>query len=75
LRPKKGHYTLTYRERDGALKRIRFNHNEDDLVFYVPEATVDRDRNLLGLAYHDGKRIIAVCPEDQWGPKVSPLDF
>jgi len=75
LRPRKAYYRLTYRERDGTLKRIRFNHNEDDLVFYVPQSTVNRDRNLLGLVYHDGNRMIAICPQGQWGPKVSPLDF
>lgn len=75
LRPNEGYLTLRYRERDGTLKRIRFNHNEDDLVFNVPKSTVNRDQNFLGLAYHDGNRIIALCPQRQWGPKVSPLDF
>lgn len=75
LRPREGYSILRYLERDGTLKRIRFNHNEDDLVFNVPKSTVNRDRNFLGLAYHDGNSIIALCPQEQWGPKVSPSDF
>jgi hypothetical protein len=76
LRPRSGnHSTLRYRERDGTLRTIRFNHKEDDLVFYVPARTVNRDHNFLGLAYYNGDRIIALCPQGQWGPKVSPLDF
>jgi hypothetical protein len=75
LRPKKNGLALRYQDRDGTLKTIRFNYHEDDLVFYVPVATVNRDRNFLGLAYHDGHRVIALCPQDKWGPKVPPNAF
>jgi hypothetical protein len=76
LQPKKNAYKLQYQDRDGTLKVIRFNYHEDDLVFYVPEPTVNRDRNFLGLAYHDGNRIIALCPQKgKWGPKVPPNAF
>lgn len=59
----------------GVVKTIRYNHDEDDLVFYVPERTVNRDLNLLGLAYVRGDRIIALCPQGQWGPRLAPAYF
>jgi hypothetical protein len=74
LVPKKGASELRY-EKDGVLKTIRFNVRKDDLVFYVPVKTVDRDHNFLGLGYWDGSRIVAVCPQPQWGPKVPPSGF
>jgi hypothetical protein len=57
------------------IKTIRYNPDEDDLVFYVPKRTVNRARNFLGLAYVAGRRVVAVCPQERWGPKVSPSDF
>lgn len=58
-----------------AIKTIRYNRDEDDLVFYVPEPTVNRDLNLLGLAYVRGDRVIALCPQSQWGPRLAPAYF
>lgn len=57
---------------DGSVKRIRFNENEDDLVFYVPAAAVNTRNNFLGLGYLAGDRILAVCPQERWGPRVPP---
>jgi hypothetical protein len=75
LNPRKDAYTLKYQDRDGTLRVIRYNYHEDDLVFYVPKSAVDRDHNFLGLSYIDGDRIIALCPQDSWGPKVPPNVF
>jgi hypothetical protein len=59
-------------EANGAVKTIRFNPNEDDLVFYVPRSAVEVPRNFVGLAYWDGRRVLAVCPQTHWGPKIPP---
>jgi hypothetical protein len=74
LHLRKDHQALQY-VKNGNLGYIRFNYHEDDLVFYVPASAVDRDHNFLGLAYHDGNRIIAVCPQPNWGPMVPPSVF
>lgn len=75
LQLRKNHRSLPYVKQNGNLSYIRFNYHEDDLVFYVPASAVDRDHNFLGLAYHDGNRIIAVCPQPNWGPMVPPSVF
>lgn len=75
LRPRRGSPYIEYSDEDHVVTRVHFNRNEDDLVFYVPKATVDRDRNFLGLGYLRGGRVIAVCPQGKWGPKVPPASF
>lgn len=60
---------------NGVRRTIRYNADEDDLVFYVPQQTVNRDRNFLGLAYVNGRRVVALCPQERWGPKLSPGFF
>lgn len=57
---------------NGAVKTIRFNPNQDDLVFYVPRSAVEEPRNFVGLAYWDGQQVIALCPQTHWGPKIPP---
>jgi hypothetical protein len=56
----------------GGRTRVRFNPGEDDLVFYVPKSAVRREANFAGLAYVPGDRVIALCPQRFWGPKVQP---
>jgi hypothetical protein len=63
---------LTYVDPDGVAHTIRFEANADDLVFYVPAQAVDDRQNFLGLAYDDGREIIALCPQTHWGPKIPP---
>ncbi|MDO8188343.1 hypothetical protein Q5424_10100 [Conexibacter sp. JD483] len=75
LRPRRPAAKVSYLDRDGQLRTIRFNFHEDDLVFYVPAGAVDRDRNFLGLGYYDGRRIVAVCPQGAWGPRVPANAF
>ncbi|MGB0872691.1 MAG: hypothetical protein ACPGYP_06090 [Solirubrobacterales bacterium] len=73
--PNGGDRELNYQDQSGVLKTITFSHNEDDLVFYVPKETVDKEENFLGLAYIDGSDVIALCPQSSWGPKVPPSAF
>ena len=65
-------YLLKLLKQPGAPMARR---HADDLVFYVPVRTVNRDHNFLGLGYFDGKRILAVCPQPKWGPRVPPSAF
>lgn len=79
LEPKKRSLQLTtssakivFQKPDNTVTVLRFNINQDDLVFYVPAKAVDKEKNFVGLGYYDGKQILALCPQDQWGPKVPP---
>jgi hypothetical protein len=75
LRLRKGYQTFRYEDGNHVARTIRFNYHDDDLVFYVPARTVNRDRNFLGLGYEKGGRIIGLCPQQRWGPKVPPSIF
>lgn len=76
LHLRKGYHTLSFQNKQGTVvKTVPFNFHEDDLVFYVPADAVDQEDNFLGLGFESGGRIIAVCPQDQWGPRVPPNVF
>lgn len=51
------------------------NHKRGDVVFYIPSRHKYIMHGVVGLAYVDGRDVIALCPPWRWDHKIPAGDF